>query len=967
MTAPTAPAGAPMGIIDPMREPRSMVGRSQEHDHVVDALGLAEGAGGVVVLSGDAGIGKTRLLREVAGVAAGAGRLVVVGHCVAEAGADLPYLPFTELITELHAAAPDVIDQVAATHPALAQLLAGAPARADVRSSTGPGQLAEAVHAALARVATTRGVLAVIEDAHWADHSSRDLLTLLMTRGFAAPVGLIVSYRSDDLHRRHPLHPTLGVWARLSEVTRVHLDPLPTPDMWTLVRDLTDADDPQVADIVDRAGGNAFFAEELVAGGNVLGADLGRVLLARFEQLDPDAQRVVRAAAVMGRRLGHDLLQAVVELSPDALDAALTAAIDHHTLEPAGEDGYRFRHALVAEAIRDDLLPAQRRRLHAAFAAALTARPELGTASDLARHAAASGDIETAVSAGIAAGEAALALGGPREASGLFEQVLTLMAEHDPRRDDATAQAAYAAAATGDVARGVHLIADRLAHSESASPARARLLAGYVTLARVYDEPPDLLARAREAVALTEGLTDRTRLQALVAEVQALADADRYRDAATASEVALALADRLEATDLATDLRTILVSWDSDEVDLPKLEARLLDLVRNRPLNDPTHVRAYYRLGLMEYSRGNLPKALAHLDAATAIADRMNRPWGVFESFSRLTAGRVAVLLGRFADAERRLSPPGPPFPQPGYAGFLADRLVLDTARDWQVDPALFESILPYWPDDALLALLSMLAQVELLGRAKRLDEIPPLVGRAVTVMDRQWGTREQIQIRIAATVASILGDAGSLDPDVRQRLEATLEALTGRARDVIAAGWLGPESVAWAARLDAELLHLRWLAGEQVDPDALLAGWRTTVAAFESWGDPYQTARSRIRLAAVLAASGDPAAARAEAKLVRATASALPSEPLRRLLDAVPGLNRATRGTRTSDQRLTARESEILALLALGRSNGQIGKQLFISTKTASVHVSNILAKLGAASRGEAVAIARQRGLLAD
>lgn len=971
--ASAAPSGEPLGIIDPMRDSRRMVGRTTELDRVVAALGLPEGSGGVVVLSGDAGIGKTRLLHDVAARAEQAGQLLAVGHCVAEAGADLPYLPFAELITSLHARAPEQIGEVADTHPVLAQLLAGTPARGEVRASTGPGLMAEAVHAALTRVADSRGLLVVIEDAHWADHSSRDLLTLLLTRGFAAPVGLVVTYRSDDLHRRHPLYPTLGVWARLPEVTRVHLDPLPAPDMWTLVRALTDADDAEVADIVERAAGNAFFAEELVASGNVLGADLGRVLRARFEQLDPAAQRVVQAVAVMGRRLRHDLLQAVVDLSPDELDAALVAAVDHQTLEAVAGDSYGFRHALVAEAIRDDLLPGQRRRLHAAFAAALSAHPELGTASDLARHAAAAGDTETAVTAGIAAGESALTLGGPREASGLFEQALDWMAEDDPRRDDATAQAALAAAATGDVARGVHLIVDRLAHSDERTPARARLLAGYVTLARVYDEPPDLLERAREAVALTEGLTDRTRLQALVAQVQALADADRYREALAASEAALELADDLDATDLATDLRTILVAWDSADADLPLVEAQLLDLVRSRPLTHPTHVRAYYRLGLLEYTRGNLQRSLGHLDAAVAIADRTNRPWGVFETEARRTAALVTFHRGHFDEALRRLAEPGPPYPQPGYAAFLATRLAVLTARDWSVDEALFESVLPYWPDDALLAITSMLAQVELLGRRQRLDGVPRLVERALAVMERQWGPREQALLRTSAVLTAVIADAEITDPALAAKLEATRSRLEERARDVIAgnretgsraslSGQLGAESRAWAARLEAESLFLAWTTGRPVDPDALVQAWEAAVAAFEDWGNPYEAARSRIRLATALGATGNQSAARRAAERVRTTAATLPSEPLLRLLAAVPGL--AARGRREG-QELTPREQEILRLLARGRSNGQIGKQLFISTKTASVHVSNILAKLGVRSRGAAVAVARERDLL--
>ncbi len=954
----------PPAIIEPMRASRELVGRTHELDRVVEALGLAEGNGGVVVLSGDAGIGKTRLLREVLARAERAEQLVVVGHCVAEAGIDLPYLPFAELVTGLRGVAPDDIDAVADTHPALAQLLAGAPGAGQVRASNGPGLLAEAVHAALTRVALARPVLVVIEDAHWADHSSRDLLTLLMTRGFTGRVGMVVSYRSDDLHRRHPLHATLGVWARLPEVTRVHLDPLSGDDMRTLIEQLGEASEDDIGDIIDRAAGNAFFAEELVASGNVVGADLSRVLRTRFEQLDPATQRVVQATAVMGRALPHDLLQAVVDLPPDALDVALAAAIDHHTLEPLPGDCYGFWHALVAEAIRDDLLPGQRRRLHAAFAAALTARPDLGTASDLARHAAASGDSATAVTAGIAAGESALALGGPREASALFEQVLTWMDDADPRRDDTTAQAALATAANGDVHRGVQLIRDRLTHSNDETPARARLLATYVTLARVYDEAPDLLDRAAHALALTEGLADRTRLQAQVAHVQALADAGRYGEVVQASESALALADELDASDLATDLRTILVAWDNDAADLPEVEARLLELVRDHPIDHPTHVRAHYRLGLVAYSRGDLDDALAHFDAGTAIGERMGRPWGVFESSSRANSSLVEYHLGNLDAALHRLTMPGPPFPQPGYAGFQASRQAILTARDWQVDPSLFESVLPYWPDDPLMAMTSMIAQAELMSRQGQLTGVAALVADAVTVMERQWGSGEEIQIRVAAVLTAVLADAAPAARADQSELRTTRDHIADQARQVIAAtNRLGTESHAWAARLAAEELFLRWTDGDQVDPGTLVEAWRRAVSAFEQWHSPYEVARCRIRLAAVLVAAGDPAAARHEAALVRAAADALPSEPLRRLLAAVPGLVAPHRG----NQRLTPREHEILEQLALGRSNGQIGRQLFISTKTASVHVSNILAKLGAGSRGEAVAIARERGLLHD
>lgn len=382
-------------------------------------------------------------------------------------------------------------------------------------------------------------------------------------------------------------------------------------------------------------------------------------------------------------------------------------------------------------------------------------------------------------------------------------------------------------------------------------------------------------------------------------------------------------------------------------------------------MDHPTHVRAYYRLGLVEMERGDLPASLAHMDAATAIADRLNRPWGVFEAMSRMHGGRIAYLLGEFDEALRRLSPPGPPFPQPGYAIFLSERLTVLAARDWTVDPGIFESVAPYWPDDTFVALQTMIAQIELLGREGNLDAIPPLVERALAQMDRDWSTQEQIQLRIAAVLAGVLAEADPSDPDVRRRLVATLERLTERTTPLIVAGRLGVESESWARRLEAELLHLDWLAGQVSDAGRLVGAWRSAVTAFDGWGNAYQSARCRVRLATVLVAAGDLSAARREAERVRKAATDLPSEPLRRLLAAVPGLTATTATGRAPGQDLTPREQEILALLALGRSNGQIGRQLFISTKTASVHVSNILSKLGVGSRGEAVAVARERGLL--
>jgi len=943
--------------------PAALVGRAGELAGLTEAVGLPQAVHGLAILSGDAGIGKTRLLRDLVTAAEGAGALVVVGHCAGQAGAGVPYLPFTEILSQLWSQAPDTVAEAAARHPALGLLLPAAETPAAEIGVTGPGRIAEAVHDCLEAVAKSRPLLVVLEDVHWADDSSRDVLTLLLTRGFDAPLGLVVSYRSDDLHRRHPLQPTLAVWARLPEVTRLHLDPLPEEAMRELIRALTPAGEETVAAIAARAGGNAFFAEELVASGSAVGADLARVLQARFEQLDGPARHIVRVVAVAGTTIRHDLLAAVSGLDGEELDGALRTALDHHMLERDPLDGYGFRHALVGEAVLDDMLPGERTRVHRGFAEALTGHPEWAKASQRARHAAASGDLAGAVTASVEAGASAFAMGGYREAVTLYERVLGWLDDADTRRSEITVLAARASAAAGDVHRATALLDDRISHSSAEAAGRPGLLSAYVTLARlVYEDVPDALERAEEAVRLTEGQRSRARAEALTALVQALADLRRDREATDVSEDALSLAEEAGAADLVTELRTILLSLEGGRL-AAELEATLLAAVRSDALPSPALVRAYHRLGGIAQSRGELDVARERFTAGAAMAARINRPWGPFESACAVRAAAISYELGDWDAALAQLALPGPPYPQPGYAVQQAHRLIVLTARHLHVEPGLFEQAKPYWTMDPYVAVVSVAPQMELLGRAGDLEAAIELLAEAIAVVDRQWSPREQATIRLAAVLIGVLADhVATLDEQTRDRYLALADHYVQRAEATTKDPEHQPgiESQTWLRRLAAERLRLAWRAAEPAALAELRAAWQASVDAFDGYGHHYEGPRSRARLAEVLAAAGDDAAAQVHVRLVRAAADRLGSEPLHAMVAGPAPHPRAT-GT----EELTTREREILGLLALGRSNGQIGAQLFISVKTASVHVSHILAKLGARTRGEAVALARTHGLL--
>ncbi|GAA2494123.1 helix-turn-helix transcriptional regulator [Terrabacter carboxydivorans] len=983
-----------------------LIGRDADLSRLADAIGLrpSPGAqpGGVVVLSGDAGIGKSRLVGQLVGDATDAGWFTALGHCVGLAGASLAYLPFVELVATIDAGHPDVVEHVLDTHPSLGHLLPGRlPGRPSEPESVGsaghatdPGQVAEAVHALLSALGDAQPSLVVIEDVHWADHSSRDLITLLLTRGFTRAVGLVVTYRSDDLFRRHPLHDTLAVWARIAGLEHVELAPLPDDAVRELVSGIEGAptDAETSTEIARRSEGNPFFAEELVASaaaGQSLSGGLSRVLRARVEQLDDTAQRVLRAIALKGGQfIGHELLSRVLDLPDETLEAALAAAVEHHVLETRWPPAYTFRHALLGETVADGLLPGERLRLHRAYAAVLAERPDLAPASELARHAAAVGDLPTAVRASRAAAESAMAVGGPQEALLHLERALSWLDEDDPERDEVTLRASRAAMVAGEPIRAIDLLRDRLDHPGTAQDpgSRADLLAALVIRSRVLDLPVDSVALTDEALSLIGEEADERRVRVLVARVQALVDTGSFVEAAVVGNEVSLLAERLGLGVALAEVRTILARVLEAQEDLQSVEAHLRSVVADIPAEDPLLLRALHQLASLAHRRGDLPGSLALYDRGAEVARRMHREWAPWGQECRLLGGLTAYELGDWDGAARRLDLAGRPAPQPGRTIFTAAALSVRAGRGEPVDPDLIAALREWWHVDGLCVVLTVMPGVDVLGQAGDLAGVLDLAEAAVRVLDVAWGDYHAVA-RLAAVVA---GQAAALVPHadaaLRARAVALVDDLADRARRI---GELRPavekpsrpmferaaaepledtsrETWAWIARVEAEVLRLQRVAGLDDPPPAedLVAAWRRSVTAFERYGHVFETARSQARLAAALRAAGDVGASREVGEQARAVAVRLEAKPLLAELDDVrTGAVDHRQDTGTAE--LTPRELEVLALLAQGLTNGQIGKQLYISTKTVSVHVSNLLAKLGASGRTEAAAVARRRGLV--
>jgi DNA-binding CsgD family transcriptional regulator len=988
------------------------VGRTQELARLRQLLARAgDGEPLVALLGGEAGVGKTRLVEQLAATARERGVRVLGGGCVPLGEEGLPFAPVIEALrgladqldpAELAAVAGPARQELGRLLPGLAWggdaaagAAGGGPA---VASRAGQGRLFERLLGVVQRLAAAAPLLWIMEDLHWADRSTRDLLAYLATYLRSGRVLVVGSFRSDELDPLHPLRRLLAELARNRRVGRLELPRFTRAEVAEQLAGLLGADPPGrlVDDIYARSEGNPFFAEELLLAGDgrgpgTLPPSLREVLLTRVVRLRARTQQLLRVAAAAGPGVTQPLLAAVAGMSDQQLLDGLREAVDQQLLLPEpGGAGYIFRHALVAEAVYAELLAGERVRLHSALASALDAGlegggPPASRAARLAYHWAAAGDHPRALTVSIQAASAAEGVYAFAEAQlqleralGLWDQVPDAEARTGTDRVALLARCAEAAYRAGDAARAAELVRQALGLVDAArQPLRAGLLHEQLArcLRRLGD--PAALDAQQQAVRLVPPQPSAERARVLGSLAYLLVLMDRYAEARGLAEEAVAIAERVGARAEEANARTGLGGALGY---LGEPDAGLAELATARRLATQTGDVVVLLRPILHHS--DVLLATGRLEqAATVALDGLSeaRRLGLTHSFGPLLAGNATealAALGRWDQAEqlsRQALETAPSHVASVHLSLARATLELGLgdldaaeARLQAARRLLLGSILEAKLAGPLLAGLAELA----LWRGD-LDQARQLVAQAVPLVEanpRHAAPAYALGVRVEADLAELARARrpGQPTPD-DGTASALLRRLDQAATSPAAAGL--PELAAWQATARAEQTRQQGPS----DP----AAWAAAVAAWERLGQPYRAAYAGYRHAEALLAAGDRDTATAVLGRAAAITGRLGAHPLdgeiqalarRARLGLTPPAGAAAQAAGAAAPAaqlgLTRREVEVLALVAAGRSNRQIAQALFISPKTVGVHVSNILAKLGVAGRVEAAAVAHRLGL---
>ena len=1006
----------------------------------------ADGRPSTVLLAGEAGIGKTRLVRDVLDGAAADGASGLVGACLAMRDGTIPYLPFAEILRRVAASTPDAeLDGlIGTTRPDLARLVpdldrvvvtsggrSTAAASASAASATleseltvageleiiapAPGvaraRLFEAILTLLGRLGQRRPTLLAIEDVHWADPATRDLITFLARNLTRERIVLLLTLRTDDVVP----DPAVGAWlaelGRDPRFTRIDLDRLAPDDVAAQVGAILAA--PATSDVLapiwERSEGNPFYVEELVAAmahgdGAELPRTLSDVLVARLRDLPDDTRRVLDAMAVLVRPSDEALIAAVLEVPESQVTDALRIGLQRHLVRLDDLGFVRFRHALLREVVERGLLPGERRRLHGGAARALNDDPSLGgddgtrRAAELARHWLGAGRLTEAYHASVAAAKEAATVHGYADAAEHLRRAIELAdrlpAADGPDRE--TRISLYRNAAdmfdnAGAIQRAIVLTQAALALTDPATePELAGLIRGRLGYYRwTSGDPAGAFEDHREALALVpEDPPSPARAHVLSSYAGALMGANRWADSRDMAEAAVACAMATGARAEEARARNVL---GCDLVSLGELDAGIDELRLSSTLADETGppelllvARSNLALNLIAVER--LDEARAEAAAGRAAARRLGLERRYGQDLAALE-GDILLRLGRWDEADvvtlegLTLDPAGLGSP---FLASVRGRLVarrgdraeasrlLDGIDVASLQPDTGETVAAARAEAALAADRPEAAEalagegLAVLGDADDVLWAVPLVAYA------QRALAEQAEVARARRQDEVLARIAAASRDI----EAPTARLAERATTSATRAWIR------TARAEAAR------AAGAVEPGT----WAELVTAWDAVPDVFESMYARYRWAeAELRATGIKADVGPRLREAHERAVAVGAEPLRASIAALAGRARVDLGTATTREvappgerpaavdvpagrsagtptlGLSARELEVLTLIADGRSNGEIADELFITRKTASAHVTHILDKLGVSNRVEAAMVAARMGLLGD
>jgi DNA-binding NarL/FixJ family response regulator/tetratricopeptide (TPR) repeat protein len=989
-----------------------LIGRASELAELEAAFDeAAAGAASLAFLAGESGVGKSRLLHTFLDRAAERGGCRIGGECVELGNDELPYAPLVSALRGLVRENDSVLGKLSpATLQGLAQLMPELDPDAAAVPEEDRTRPFEALLTLLETMAAEEGrtLILWLDDAHWADHATRGFLAFLAASlPDDARLLTIIAYRSDQLHRRHPMRPLLAELGRGRRVRRLELGPFDRGEVATQLSDiLGSAPDPEIVErFFERGEGNPLFTEELLAAGSDgrgrLPSTLRDALLLRIERL-PDASRKVLRLLAVGGRLKHDHFVAVCEFDDEAeLASGLREAVEAQVVLVGRDDRYGFRHALIREVIYDDLLPGERAELHLRLAKAL--EPDIATedhmairAAAVAHHYNAAGDQPQALRSAIRAARSVERGGTPGAAAALYDRALALW----PRVEEPAklaglehvallARAARAHGLNADEGHAITLY-DR-ALDEVDPDQEPHFFAGLLAEIASVRWAMGQAEKARDNLDRALGLlpeSEPTPERAMILELKArfLLLQGRYAESRDAADEALAAAEAagVEGTEaLILNRLGLSLFYLGEEERGDEVMRKSIELARRSGSNDQLATAfVNYAGALQSAGRGEEAaeigaqgakevtpgdRSALWLDCArSAIAFDRGR-WDEAEellparnvqtgaTFSNLLLSRVSVMLGRGDTA--------------------AARKLLEHGRD-----VLADSVEPqYIAPAGTLTVELELRDGDIAAARKAAEES---IDRLEFCSD---DAARMAQISAAATMVETEAAERARDlGDAEELAAAIARAELAAARTAAAAEEIGRKmECAFARDAEADLARAR----RDADAPARAAA---SAAAWEEFGHPYMAARARRREAEAFAAAGEREEAAVAAAAALATAEQLGSEWLAREVAGfiararLPMASAAAPGTADDGVRggssdgtgsaagsddnpfgLTPRERQVLAALAEGATNREIATQLYMAEKTASVHVSRILAKLGVRSRTEAAAVAHRLALV--